>query len=214
MSTTYASRSTRRTRRSRADIEAIEQAIIDVLAADSPVTVRQLFYQLTSRGGIAKTEAEYKSTVVRLLSRMRRRGQIPFYEAAEAIADQDRPTYLYYLGDHDPSGLDIDRSLQANLRQFAPHAEIIFQRVAVTPAQIQEMNLPARPTKRTDSRSRGFRGDSVEVDAIPAHVLREIVRGCIEQHIDRNVLDRTKHIEQQERESLDAVPRIIRGGAA
>src|SRR5262249_17894436 len=37
-----------------------------------------VFYQLVSQGVIAKTEAEYKATVVRLLAVMRREGEVPF----------------------------------------------------------------------------------------------------------------------------------------
>ncbi len=54
----------------------------------------------------------------------------------------------------------------------------------VTEAQIVELSLPTRPTKTTDSRSRSFRGDSVEVDAIPTSVLRQIVGDAIEWWIN------------------------------
>ncbi|MGE5756176.1 MAG: hypothetical protein ACM35G_10755, partial [Planctomycetaceae bacterium] len=42
------------------------------------MTIRQLFYRLVSLGTIAKTEAEYKATVVRLMGEMRRAGDVPF----------------------------------------------------------------------------------------------------------------------------------------
>jgi hypothetical protein len=42
------------------------------------MTVRQVFYQLTTRGLIAKTEGEYGRTVGRLLAEMRRASDIPF----------------------------------------------------------------------------------------------------------------------------------------
>ena len=42
------------------------------------MTVRQVFYQLVSRGVIAKTEGEHRQTVVRLLTAMRRAGEMPF----------------------------------------------------------------------------------------------------------------------------------------
>jgi hypothetical protein len=45
---------------------------------DAPMTVRQVFYRLVINGVIGKTETEYKSTVVRLLGRMRRDGEVPF----------------------------------------------------------------------------------------------------------------------------------------
>jgi hypothetical protein len=57
-----------------------------VLREIQPATVRQTFYQLVSRGVIAKTEAEYKRTVVRLLTQMRRAGEVPF----DWIADNTR----------------------------------------------------------------------------------------------------------------------------
>lgn len=124
------------------------------------------------------------------------------YSAAEAIACEDRPAYLYYFGDYDPSGLDISRHLHARLAQLAPDAEIHFERVAVTAGQIEEFNLPTRPTKRTDSRSRGFVGESVEVDAIPPAQLRSMVRTCIEQHVDRAVFEQLTVVEAEERRVL------------
>ena len=127
------------------------------------------------------------------------------YEAAEAIVNRGKPAYLYYLGDWDPSGVDITRSVEQGIREFAPEARIVFERVAVTPQQIDELRLPTRPTKSTDSRSRNFTGESVEVDAIPPAVLRSLVRGCIEKHIDRRALARTRKIEGAERETLVAI---------
>jgi hypothetical protein len=78
------------------------------------------------------------------------------FEAAQAIKAQDKPVHLYYLGDYDPSGVDISRQVERRLREFAPDAEIHFERVAVTPEQIQTLQLPTRPTKRTDSRAKAF----------------------------------------------------------
>src|SRR5262249_29705657 len=79
------------------------------------------------------------------------------HSAAEAISSQGKPAVLYYVGDHDPSGVFIDRTIDRRLRELAPEAEIHFERLAVLPHQIRELNLPTRPTKRTDSRSRTFR---------------------------------------------------------
>jgi hypothetical protein len=129
------------------------------------------------------------------------------YETAENISDIGKPAYLYYFGDLDPSGVHIDRHIERTLRKYAPEAEIHFERVAVLEWQIKAWKLPTRPTKKTDSRSKGFKGDSVEVDAIEPKVLRELVRHCIEKHIDRDVLERTRHTEQLERETLKSLAR-------
>ena len=122
--------------------------------------------------------------------------------AAEVIAAQDKPTYLYYFGDYDPSGLDIPRKVESDLREFAPDADIEFERVAVTREQIADMKLPTRPTKRTDSRAKDFIGESVEVDAIPPKVLRQIVIQCITQHIDNDAYDVMLKAEESERTTL------------
>src|SRR6185295_6764294 len=54
------------------------------------------------------------------------------YEAAESIAAEQKPAYLYYFGDYDPSGIDITRAVESGIREFAPEAEIYFERLAVT----------------------------------------------------------------------------------
>jgi hypothetical protein len=135
------------------------------------------------------------------------------YEAAEQIKDQGKPAYLYYFGDHDPSGVHIDRSIERNLRELAPGAEIHFKRMAVLPEQIAAWSLPTRPTKTTDSRSKTFEGDSVEVDAIPPRQLRQIVRGCIEQHVDHAALDNLRVAERSERELLTRLSQQLAGAA-
>lgn len=77
-----------------------------------------------------------------------------------------------------------------------------FERLAVTPGQIDLYHLPTRPTKQTDTRAAGFLGESVEVDAIPANTLRSIVRDAIEQHVDPEALRLTRVAEASERDVL------------
>ncbi len=79
-------RSIKRRRRSKVEIETIKTEIHEVLANENPMTVRQVFYRLVSLGVIDKTEAEYKTTVCRLLTDMRRNGEIPY----QWIADNTR----------------------------------------------------------------------------------------------------------------------------
>jgi hypothetical protein len=124
------------------------------------------------------------------------------YTLAESVQEAGKPVFIYQLGDHDPSGLDAWRDLQRKVRAFAPDAEVIFERLAVTPEQIVELSLPTRPTKQTDSRASRFEGESVEVDAIPSTVLRSLVREAIVQHIDEDQFDITLAAEQSERAIL------------
>jgi hypothetical protein len=64
-----------------------------------------------------------------------------------------------------------------------------------------DYNLPTRPTKKSDTRSRGFEGESVELDAMPPDALRDIVRFCITSHIDQNAWAALQRTEELERES-------------
>jgi hypothetical protein len=108
------------------------------------------------------------------------------HEAAKAIEAKDKPAYIYHFGDLDPSGVDAARDIEAKLRRYAPGAEIHFERPAVTREQVEDWNLPTRPTKMTDTRAKKFgSATSVELDAIPANKLRALVRGCIERHVDQ-----------------------------
>jgi hypothetical protein len=69
-------------------MEAIREQLYNILAANHPMTVRQVFYYMVTRPTplIAKTENQYKHTVDRLLVQMRRSGEVPF----RWIADNTR----------------------------------------------------------------------------------------------------------------------------
>mgnify|MGYP003375015305 CR=1 FL=1 len=125
------------------------------------------------------------------------------HTAAEAIAAQDRPAYIYHLGDFDPSGLDAGNKIDATLRELAPDAEIHFERLAVNPDQIRAWNLPARPTKTSDTRARAFGSDvSVELDAIHPDQLRRLVHDAVERHLPAHAYDVLKTAEASERTFL------------
>lgn len=110
---------------------------------------------------------------------------------------------IYQLGDHDPSGVAAWDDIQRKLREFVHDGiDVTFERIAVTPDQITELDLPTRPTKQSDTRAAKFDGDSVEVDAIPSSILRDLVRAAIESWIDPEALRLTKIAEESEREVL------------
>jgi hypothetical protein len=274
----YGTSPVKRKRRTRREIEALRESIVEVVGANHPMTVRQTFYQLEVRHVVPKTEEGYDA-VQRQLLYLRREGEVPYswiadstrwqrkprsfsdvydaldytvrcyrraiwedqnayvevwcekdalagviypetapydvplmvsrgfssesylFEAAEAIKDAEKPAFIYYFGDRDPSGVRIDPAIRRGLERLAPDADITFERVAVTPQQIEELCLPARPTKREgNSHAKGFEGESVELDAIPPAELRLLVRQCIERHIDPRALEITKIAERSERD--------------
>jgi hypothetical protein len=124
------------------------------------------------------------------------------YTAAEYINDLTVPAYIYHLGDFDPSGVNAAEKIEDTLRELAPDAEIYFERVAVTPEQIAQWDLPTRPTKKSDTRSKNFGEISVELDAIDPNRLRDLVQATIEQHLPADQFEILKAAEASEREII------------
>jgi hypothetical protein len=126
------------------------------------------------------------------------------HSAAEVMEDEYRPCFIYHFGDFDPSGVNAAEKIEETLRELAPSADIYFERLAVTPAQILALSLPTRPTKTTDSRARSWGGGdhSVELDAIDPNTLRGLVRQAIEWHLPRQELARLRKVETAERDSM------------
>jgi hypothetical protein len=133
------------------------------------------------------------------------------WSCAQSVCSAPGEVYVYQLGDHDPSGVDAWRDFTSKVTRFAAERFrdvedwLHFERLAVTEDQITQWQLPTRPTKRTDTRSKGFRGESVEVDALRPAVLRGIVQDAIERHIDPEALRLTQIAEQSERDILTSM---------
>lgn len=115
-----------------------------------------------------------------------------------------RPAYLYFIGDWDPSGKLIPEKIESDLRKFAPESEIHFHRLLITEEQIDEWNLPTKPPKKS-SHSKNFTGGSVEAEAIPAKVTRQLLREAIESHLDLRKVSILEIAEESERALLFSV---------
>ena len=112
----------------------------------------------------------------------------------------NRPSYIYHLGDFDPSGVHAGEKIEEDLNEFAPDADIKFRRLAVTPEQIAQWHLPTRPTKKQDSRAARFGSDiSVELDAIKPGRLRGLVEKAILKRLPKKKYDALMEQEQRER---------------
>jgi hypothetical protein len=128
-------------------------------------------------------------------------------EAAEYIEAEERPVYVYHLGDFDPSGIDAGEKIERTLRELAPTTEIHFERIAVTPEQIAAWNLPSRPTKQSDSRAKGFGALSIELDAIDPTRLRDLADEAIGRHLPAHQYRVLMAAEKNERRAIAAFVR-------
>lgn len=105
------------------------------------------------------------------------------YAAAQDTIAIGRPTLLLNVGDHDASGLRAWQDIQRKLSTFAPGIDWSFERLAVTPEQIHDLNLPERPQKAT-THARDWEGGAVECDAVPTPYLRSTLEVAITSVID------------------------------
>jgi hypothetical protein len=124
------------------------------------------------------------------------------WAGAQNLADKSVPCFVYYFGDYDKAGMDISRRIETDIRRYLPQrSEFHFARVAINEDQIAQFKLPTRPPK--DKKS-GFT-ETVELEAMTTEDLHAICRGCIEQHIDFELLARLKETEAMERETLATI---------
>jgi len=124
------------------------------------------------------------------------------YNAGAQIEALRKPTWIYYFGDYDGAGRHISRKIEEGLQRFAPSVPITFEQVAVLPNQIRRWRLPTRPPKFKSDK--GFTR-CVEVDAIPPDRLRQLVRECIEHHVDHHQVEVLRVAEQSEREIAEKI---------
>lgn len=128
------------------------------------------------------------------------------------ISDDQRPLQVFYIGDYDPAGVLIDTSLQKELRaHLSEEIDLGFERIGINADQIAEYDLPTKPRKDGDKRSSQVER-TVEAEAMPAHILRSVVRESIESLLPINALAVSKVAEQSEREHLRRIARLMAGG--
>jgi hypothetical protein len=122
------------------------------------------------------------------------------HDAAQELALLGAATVLH-LGDLDPSGVHMFGSLDEDVRSFlgglGAGGRVDFVRLAVTRDQVDELDLPTSPPKKTDRRS--FSGETVQCEAIPPDELARILRAAIVERLDPDVLDAVLAREDRER---------------
>jgi hypothetical protein len=113
------------------------------------------------------------------------------------IQDTNGPEHVHvlYFGDFDPSGEDMDRSLQEYFELFDVDPDI-FERVALTPDQISKYRIPLRPLKPKDSRRDSFEArhgnKAAEIDAFFAtkpKAFEEMVQKAVDDYYDESIYE-------------------------
>jgi hypothetical protein len=127
------------------------------------------------------------------------------YEIAQILADTGKPNIVFFLGDHDASGRDIERDWKKRLIDNGS-GPFELRRLAIHQEDITNFNLPPQQVKTSDSRARKFikkyGRQCVELDALPATELRRRIREAVESLLDRTAWDRAVAVEQVEIRSI------------
>lgn len=128
------------------------------------------------------------------------------YDAAQRFKEHhDKQCVLLYLGDHDPSGLDMVRDIGARLFEFG--AEVNVHHIALTFEQIKQYEPPPNPAKFSDPRAKAYVAEhgrtSWEVDALKPQVMIKLVSKSIEEYIDEDKKDAVLKREKMETEAIE-----------
>lgn len=141
------------------------------------------------------------------------------YDAGKRYADKGREgksLHLFYLGDHDPSGLDMTVSNTGLLDLFS-EAEyndftINVERIALNMDQVRRYNPPTNPAKDSDKRAAKYieeHGEySWELDALAPSVIDRLIDTAIREVVDVDQFNFDKEEETANRQQLiDAADR-------
>lgn len=133
------------------------------------------------------------------------------WEAAQRLkryADAGQTPIVLHFGDHDPSGIDMTRDIEARLSLFA-ETPIEVRRLALTMEQIDEYDPPPNPAKLTDSRCTGYMAkygsESWELDALEPSVIVTLIRDEVATLRDDDAWARMTDSEDDQRTQLKRV---------
>lgn len=115
--------------------------------------------------------------------------------------------HIIYVGDHDPSGIDMTRDITDRLQLYTrSRVKLNVHRLALNYDQVQMWNPPESPAKETDSRYKTYRdqfGDSCwELDAVEPAILTGLIRDKIVDLIDMSIWAQVEQREEKMRNEL------------
>lgn len=124
-------------------------------------------------------------------------------EAAERFITREaegKIPIILYFGDYDPSGEDIPRAIEENIKKLGCES-IEVRRFALMEDQVIAWKLPSAPAKATDSRTKNWEGiGQVELDAVEPRKLQDMCKNAIESVFDQSLYDELLEVENKERE--------------
>lgn len=127
------------------------------------------------------------------------------HEASERFTASSRKNVLLYMGDFDPSGLEIVNSMQEYFLLFGADVEV--KRLGITPEQAQEFNSPPFPIKEKDNNMKKYiknTGYKIcwELDALPPDVLIKVFEDEVRSLTDFDALKKMQELQNEHKSYL------------
>jgi hypothetical protein len=112
---------------------------------------------------------------------------------------------IIHLGDHDPSGIDMTRDIEARVSELG-RTPVEVRRIALNMDQIEQYSPPPNPAKTTDCRYERYaaeHGDeSWELDALNPAVIDALITATVEGLRDEDLWQEAIEEEERHRETL------------
>lgn len=145
------------------------------------------------------------------------------HQIADRVISRKKPTIFMHVGDYDPSGESIYKSMcqdvgafvagkvggeldestgQTYLNEDDAGPDFRPVRVALTEAQTIDWNLETSPPKASDSRSINWDGETVQVQAMTENQMEETVLEVVTGHLDLDALDELRERSLELRQEM------------
>jgi len=194
-------------------VEGIEDAIKDTIdyyrldRQKGQDTYIELWVEKDALSGVLKPITSYYH--VNLMVNRGYSSCSAMYQAYKRFSREerlDKNVAILYLGDYDPSGLDMLRDIQSRLEEFGLSVFEI-KHIGLTKEQIEKYNPPPNPAKITDPRAAWYisqHGEtSWEVDALNPDVLNKLIKKNIEDLIDMDLFEKQLQQEIKDKKELE-----------
>lgn len=184
--------------------------------------------------------AAEKDAVTGIIKPVCNRFQVPFsanrgytsssaaFEMANRMriaARNGKTPVLIYLGDHDPSGIDMSRDLLDRIQMFLtqgvmvsnglprPNTDELYNfevyRIALNYDQVEKYDPPPNPAKVTDSRAGSYIskfGESCwELDALEPSIMDRLTADAIRKYMDKEKYAAVVEQEKKDRDTIEAM---------
>lgn len=144
------------------------------------------------------------------------------HDVAKRALRDSRDRVILSVGDFDPSGVSIYNALREDAQHFYAHErakedgvsscrladyedEFVFERIALTDGQVDDLGIETAPPKSTDTRSRNWPFDyTAQAEALDPETLRGVLTDAVERYTDLDVKAEVEARSADEREEIKA----------